>query len=1161
MSRPAGVFLGNHRLPQSELAATGRLVESGSGTFYSIEHAEGMRPFLMSVVSDSDHWLFVSSNGALTAGRRNVKFALFPYTTEDKLTDSAQVSGPHTALIIEHAGRASGAADATPSRRLWEPFRDSAERVYRMSRTLEKSTLGNELCLSETNDDLGVRFGYRWSTSHAYGFVRECQLENRGQESISVQVLDGLQNLLPADVDDAMQLGFSCLLDAYKKNERVGNGPLALYTLAAQVVDRAEPRESLHATTVWSHGLAGAAIHLSSEHNQLFAHGDLPVPSAEVRARRGAYLLEATVTLGPGETKTWLMVADVARSQQAVSQLLASLENPEALARQVLADVKRGTENLRRIVADTDGLQLTADRLSSFHHLANVLFNDLRGGVYAHGCQVPSADFARFVKNWNRTTFARHESLLTELPALLSRRELSERAESTLDPDLVRLSYEYLPLTFSRRHGDPSRPWNRFEIRVRDADDQKLLGFQGNWRDIFQNWEALSLSYPDFIENIVVKFVNASTADGYNPYRITQDGIDWEVPEPEHPWASIGYWGDHQIIYLCKLIELSRNHHPDRLPGLLEREIFAYADVPYRIRSYREILSNVRDTIEFDTGKQKSIVRRVSELGSDAKLLGNVAGLHRVTLLEKLLVAVLGKLGNFVPGAGIWLNTGRPEWNDANNALVGYGVSMVTLYYLERYLSVLVELCAGLGERVSLSTEVATWLEKTVATLRDQISSLDDGKLDDQARRTIMDALGGAASDYREVLYAAGLERKVELVSSDVHDLLVLAQRWVKDSIRRNRRVDGLYHAYNLLVFHADGSVGVQPLYEMLEGQVAAMSTRSMVAEEAAAVLAALEKSAMYRADQNSFTLYPDRILPTFLGKNVIEAANLAKSTTLVEMLAGSDTRIVSRDAQGVLRFNSDFYNADRCAKALTELQHPLLGEREISEILDIYEQTFDHRSFTGRSGSMFAYEGLGSIYWHMVAKLLLAASEHVFSATDRGAPREVVDELVKRYYAVREGLGGFNKSPSVYGAFPLDPYSHTPSHAGARQPGMTGQVKEEVMTRFAELGVRVSQGRIELRPLLLRRSEFLSEPACFETFDAQGKSLRVELAKASLAFSYCGVLVVYHLAETPRLELSYADGSKAAQGTLSLSTSQSAAVFARTGNVRRIDAWVQTHL
>ncbi len=57
-----------------------------------------------------------------------------------------------------------------------------------------------------------------------------------------------------------------------------------------------------------------------------------------------------------------------------------------------------------------------------------------------------------------------------------------------------------------------------------------------------------------------------------------------------------------------------------------------------------------------------------------------------VNLTEKILVTLLAKLSNFIPEAGIWLNTQRPEWNDANNALVGNGVSMVTLYYLRRFL-------------------------------------------------------------------------------------------------------------------------------------------------------------------------------------------------------------------------------------------------------------------------------------------------------------------------------------------------------------------------------------------------------------------------------------------------------------------------------------------
>ena len=49
--------------------------------------------------------------------------------------------------------------------------------------------------------------------------------------------------------------------------------------------------------------------------------------------------------------------------------------------------------------------------------------------------------------------------------------------------------------------------------------------------------------------------------------------------------------------------------------------------------------------------------------------------------------------------------------------------------------------------------------------------------------------------------------------------------------------------------------------------------------------------------------------------------------------------------------------------------------------LLTIFEEVFNHKAFTGRSGTFFGYEGLGSIYWHMVSKLLLAVQENCLIA------------------------------------------------------------------------------------------------------------------------------------------------------------------------------------
>ena len=67
----------------------------------------------------------------------------------------------------------------------------------------------------------------------------------------------------------------------------------------------------------------------------------------------------------------------------------------------------------------------------------------------------------------------------------------------------------------------------------------------------------------------------------------------------------------------------------------------------------------------------------------------------------------------------------------------------------------------------------------------------------------------------------------------------------------------------------------------------------------------------------------------------------------------------------------------------------------------------------------MYAYEGLGSIYWHMVSKLLLAALENFQKAVEQGADPVTIGKLADCYFDIRAGIG-FNKTPDNYGALPL---------------------------------------------------------------------------------------------------------------------------------------------
>ena len=277
-------------------------------------------------------------------------------------------------------------------------------------------------------------------------------------------------------------------------------------------------------------------------------------------------------------------------------------------------------------------------------------------------------------------------------------------------------------------------------------------------------------------------------------------------------------------------------------------------------------------------------------------------------------------------------------------------------------------------------------------------------------------------------------------------------------------------------------------------------------------------------------------------------------------LTAAADHRLILRDEAGVYHFNGTFRNADDVARVLTTLaQEPAYAELVAMErtfILDLFETIFDHRSFTGRSGTFFAFEGLGSIYWHMVSKLLLAAQESHARAATRGADPATTAALAAAYYDIRQGLG-FNKSPEIYGAFPTDPYSHTPANSGARQPGMTGQVKEEILTRLGELGVTVTQGGLRFEPTLLRPAEFLTEPNHFTYIDVQGNQQTVSLPSDSLAFSLCQIPILYTRHETATIEVTYTDGRLDRIAGTRLDVFTSRHIFDRDGQIRRVHVMV----
>ena len=1114
---------------QTALTPKGSYVVIGDDKYYQIENCDQMQPFFISVASDTDLWMYISSTGGLTCGRRNPEQVLFPYYTDDKITENYEHTGAKTMVRMLHS-EACGNVDWAKMP-VWEPFTGRNIGVYRIRRSIAKSVTGNKLLFIEQNLDLGLTFMYQWAAADRYGWVRRAMLINDTDKAAEVELIDGLQNVMPSGVEQKTQNVFSTLVDAYKKTELVEGSGMVLFRMEAILVDRAEPSESLRCNTVYTLGMHDAEYLTSSRQIDAFRRGRTIVAEPESKGVRGAILAHTRMTLAGGESQVWYNVCDVMQDAAQVRESLHFAKREDAIE-QVEKAIAVATETLRAIVGQNDGIQQTADEAGMARHFANTLFNTMRGGFYCDNYMIEGQAFAKHIGVFNHALAEQYKGFLASLSEKVSYSRLEEMILAQQDHQLHRLFMEYLPITFSRRHGDPSRPWNMFDIRVNDKDGKRLISYQGNWRDIFQNWEALSLSYPDYVNGIIAKFLNATTADGYNPYKVTSEGIDWEVIEPENPWSNIGYWGDHQIIYLCRLLELSFAHNPKALRDMLGNREFAFANVPYRFRSYDEIVRNPKDSIYFDDDLHKHIFALLPTYGQDARL---VMDQHEqpllVTFTEKVLITLLTKLSNFIPEAGVWMNTLRPEWNDANNALVGYGASMVTLCYMRRFVGFLKQLYAGVDASYALSKEVVVFLRDVLSAFANH-DALCEGKrltFDDETRRAFIDTVGRAGETYRNAVYAGHSGEKVELSSDLLLQFLGEVETYIDESIAVNRREDGLFHAYNLISFGTQTkTVGITRLYEMLEGQVAVLSAGVLTPNEAADLLDAMRQSALYREDQRSYMLYPNRRRPSFLEKNNLpqEALHLP---IVQRLLSDHATDLLVQDCEGGVHFNAGFNNADFLSRAI-DASAEVISEEERGQLLDIYEQMFNHHAFTGRSGSFYKYEGLGSIYWHMVSKLLVAIGENIQSALDQHADEAVVARLKVHYAAVKEGIGA-HKSPTEYGSFPFDAYSHTPSMAGVQQPGMTGQVKEDILSRFFELGLHVADGEIYIQTAMLDEQEF-----------ADGK----------LQFTYCQVPFEYRLSDHEGVEITMADGETKVCA-MQIAGSEAQHIFARDGKVKKV--------
>lgn len=107
---------------------------------------------------------------------------------------------------------------------------------------------------------------------------------------------------------------------------------------------------------------------------------------------------------------------------------------------------------------------------------------------------------------------------------------------------------------------------------------------------------------------------------------------------------------------------------------------------------------------------------------------------------------------------------------------------------------------------------------------------------------------------------------------------------------------------------------------------------------------------------------------------------------------------------------------------------------------------------------------------------------------------------------------------------------------AGVQQPGMTGQVKEDIISRFFELGIEVQAGKLHLHTEMLRPEDFVN---------------------GELRFTYCGISFRYVLSTETKMKIEYTDGvSVHFEGSI-IDVELSAQIFARSNAIASVTCYI----
>ncbi len=628
----------------------------------------------------------------------------------------------------------------------YEPFHNGFSNLgYNLTNKMLISPAG--LALEETNLSLGLKIKVEYfnvpSDNYA-GLVRVVKIENTGNKDRSIELVDGLPQIVPFGTNNFFLKKMSRTIEGWMGVENLKNNA-PFYRLKVDPTDRPEVVHIKEGNFYLEFSFEGKNAKLAKplvDPGHLFGEiTDFSLPANFVRNNKFSFPVNPEVKSKTPCAFSFLSFKLNKKSQKTIYSVTGYMR-------------------------DIQTLNSSISRITSLAYLAE-----------------KQQDNKRIIDELMQDAFTSSGSKAFDL-----------YTQQTYLDNLMRGGY---PLAFksgktfylySRKHGDPERDYNKFQI----APTYFSQG-NGNYRDLNQNRRSDSWFNPDIKEENIISLFNLIQLDGFNP--LVVKGASFILKEKENLKSKLnnifskednekilsflskpfspgelilfiedkkirlnssydellelviasslknneaehgeGFWTDHWH-YNLDLLSSYLRIYPEKLESILFTERhFTFFDNSEIVkpRSEKYVLYNGKPrqlhSVACDNLKREMLHKR-HEFPHLVRAQSGHGSIYQTTLINKLLCLLANKFASLDPsGVGIEMESDKPNWFDALNGLPAlFGSSLCETFELKRLaLFIKGALRACEIDKLNITEEIYSFLNKLNRLTSDSLNNISD---------------------------------------------------------------------------------------------------------------------------------------------------------------------------------------------------------------------------------------------------------------------------------------------------------------------------------------------------------------------------------------------------------------------------------------------------